>query len=87
MYNKFLKRPLGDLSEFNRVKRQPKLPTVLTEDEVMSLLQQLDSAYTLPAGLLYGSGLRLMECVRLRVKDIDLNLKQVCIWNGKGASC
>lgn len=84
LYNKFLELPLGDLSEFNRVKKQPKLPTVLTESEVMLLLRHLEPAYKLPVGLLYGSGLRLMECVRLRVNDIDLNLKQVRIWNGKG---
>lgn len=85
LYNKFFEQPLGNLSEFNRVKRQPRLPTVLTEGEVMNLLHNLDPVYKLPVGLLYGSGLRLMECVRLRVNDVDLDLKQVRVWNGKGA--
>jgi integron integrase len=85
LYNKFLEMPLGDMSEFSRVTKPPKLPTVLTESEVMSLLSQIDSAYKLPVGFLYGSGLRLMECIRLRVNDVDLGLKQVRIFNGKGA--
>jgi len=84
MYNKFLEKPLGDVSAFVRVKRQAKLPTVLTESEIMQLLQQVEAAYKLPIGLLYGSGLRRMELVRLRVKDIDLDLKQIQVWNGKG---
>lgn len=84
LYNKFLEQPLGDVSKFVRVKRQPKLPTVLTEGEVMRLLQHIDAPYKLPIGLLYGSGLRQMELVRLRVKDIDCDLKQIQVWNGKG---
>ncbi len=84
LYNKYLNLPIGDFSQFARVKRQPKLPTVLTQDEVMQLLSELDANYKLPIGLLYGSGLRLMELVRLRVKDIDVNLKQIQVWNGKG---
>ncbi|WP_353414947.1 integron integrase, partial [Arenicella sp. 4NH20-0111] len=84
LYNKYLDKPLGNLSEFRRVKRQPKLPTVLTEEEVKRLLLLTDPQYKLPVGLLYGSGLRLMELVRLRVKDLDLDLKQIQIWNGKG---
>lgn len=84
LYNKFLNQPLGDLSEFRRVTRQAKLPSVLTEDEVRVLLGNLDRAYTLPVSLLYGSGLRRMELVRLRVKDVDCDLKQIQVWNGKG---
>jgi len=57
---------------------------VLTEEEVKRLLLLTDPQYKLPVGLLYGSGLRLMELVRLRVKDLDLDLKQIQIWNGKG---
>ncbi len=84
LYNKFLNQPLGDVSAFTRVKRQAKLPTVLTQGEVKALLSHLDTQYKLPIGLLYGSGLRLMELVRLRVKDIDTDLKQIQVWNGKG---
>jgi integron integrase len=84
LYNKFLEQPLGDVSKFVRVKRQPKLPTVLTEAEVLRLLQHIQPTYKLPIGLLYGSGLRQMELVRLRVKDIDCDLKQIQVWNGKG---
>ena len=57
---------------------------MLTEEEVKRLLLLTDPQYKLPVGLLYGSGLRLMELVRLRVKDLDLDLKQIQIWNGKG---
>jgi len=85
LYNKFLEMPIGDFSDFKRVKSQPKLPTVLTENEVRQVLHNLDLGYKLPVGLLYGSGLRLMECVRLRVQDIDTDLMQIRVWNGKGA--
>lgn len=84
LYNKFLDQPLNDVSAFVRVKRQPKLPTVLTESEVIQLLQHVEAANKLPIGLLYGSGLRRMELVRLRVKDVDCELKQIQVWNGKG---
>jgi integron integrase len=84
LYSKFLQKPLGDISAFVRVKRQPKLPIVLVEEEVLGLLQHLAPNYKLPVGLLYGSALRLMELVRLRVNDVDLELKQIRIWNGKG---
>lgn len=84
LYNKFLEQPLGDVSQFMRVKRQAKLPVVLIQSEVIRLLQQIDATYKLPIGLLYGSGLRQMELVRLRVGDIDCDLKQIRVWNGKG---
>ncbi len=84
LYNKFLKQPLADLTDFKRVKRQAKLPTVLTESEVKALLTALNPKYKLMIGILYGSGLRLMELIRLRVHDIDLDLQQIRIWNAKG---
>lgn len=84
LYKVFLERPVDDLSQFKRSKRQSKLPSVLTEHEVMALLENIDSAYKLLAGLLYGSGLRRIELVRLRVKDVDFSLKQIQVWNGKG---
>ena len=84
LYNKFLNQPLGDFSAFTRVKKQAKLPTVLTAEEVKKLLFHLDKTHKLPISLMYGSGLRLKELVRLRIKDVDMDLKQIQVWNGKG---
>ena len=76
--------PLGDVSAFTRTKKQTKLPVVLTQNEVKDLLAHVPAAYKLPVGILYGSGLRRMELVRLRVQDIDFDMKQIRVWNGKG---
>jgi integron integrase len=84
LYNKFLDQPLGDMNEFKRTRRQANLPVVLTESEVKLLFQNISPNYRLIIGLLYGSGLRRIECARLRVNDIDLSLKHIRIWNGKG---
>ena len=65
--------------------RKPKaLPVVLTHDEVLQLINNLKGIYKLIAQLLYGSGLRLMECLRLRIKDIDFQLNQIVVRSGKG---
>jgi len=85
LYNTFLERPLGDMSTFRRSSRQRKLPVVLVVDEVKRLLDALTGMPLLMASLMYGSGLRRIELVRLRIKDIDSNQLQVRIWNGKGA--
>ena len=84
LYHKFLNMPLGDLGAFRKSSKQRKLPVVLTQDEVSRLLGQLKGVHLLMASLLYGSGLRRIELVRLRVKDIDLDHLQIQIWNGKG---
>ena len=84
LYNKFLEQPLGDVSAFKRSRKQAKLPVVLTQNEVKLLFDHIPLQYQLLFGLLYGSGLRRMEAVRLRTADIDTDLKQVRIWNGKG---
>jgi integron integrase len=67
-----------------RAKQPKRVPTVLTREEVRCLLSQLSGTYHLMAGLLYGAGLRLMECVRLRVKDIDFGYMQITVRDGKG---
>src|SRR5262245_59787 len=67
-----------------RVKRPAKLPVVLTKEEVRAVLRQLEGAKWLMASLLYGAGLRLMECLRLRVKDLDFGYSQVVVRDGKG---
>lgn len=84
LYNKFLNQPLGNMAEFTRARKQPKLPVVLTQEEVAHLFTALESHYTLPVALLYGSGLRRIECLRLRVGDIDMDYLQLRIWQGKG---
>jgi integron integrase len=84
LYNKFLEKPLGDVSAFRRVRKQVKLPTVLTRNEVNALLGRLQGVHLLIACLLYGSGLRRIEAARLRVKDIDFDHLQIRVWNGKG---
>ena len=84
LYNKFLNKPLGDVSQYRRVRKQAKIPTVLTRKEVASLMVQLQGTQRLVTSLLYGSGLRRIEVVRLRVKDIDFDHLQIQVWNSKG---
>ncbi|MDA8122030.1 MAG: integron integrase [Deltaproteobacteria bacterium] len=76
--------PFGDLGEFQRSKRSRKLPVVLSREEVRRLLDAVETAYRLPVALMYGGGLRLMEVLRLRVKDIDLDRRQIAVRDGKG---
>jgi len=85
LYNTFLQQPIGNIGTFRRSSRQQKLPSVLTVDEVRRLLDALTGMSLLMASLLYGSGLRRIELVRLRVRDVDVNQLQLRIWNGKGA--
>jgi integron integrase len=72
------------LDEVVRAKRPTRLPVVLTRDEVRAIIRQLRGTQRLMAILLYGSGLRLLECARLRVKDIDFARRQVTVRAGKG---
>jgi len=84
LYNKHLKQPLSQELQFNKSLVARKLPIVLTPSEVKQLLLAMPPNYSLPAKLLYGSGLRLMECVRLRVQDVDFNYGVLRIWHAKG---
>lgn len=84
LYKEVLKQEIGWLNQVERAKKTPKLPVVLTRDEVRRLLGQLRGTPKLMASLLYGSGLRLMECVRLRVKDIDFAYAQITVRDAKG---
>jgi integron integrase len=68
-----------------RAKKPTLVPTVLTTDEIYRLLSAMSGTHQLMAKLIYGSGMRLMECVRLRVKDIDFGLNQIVVRSGKGA--
>jgi len=81
---KFLSQEFEPLLHFKKPNRQRKLPLVLTVSEVKKLLGQLSGAHYLMAALLYGSGLRRIELVRLRVKDIDFDYRQLRVVFGKG---
>lgn len=83
LYKHIVKNELSLNLNFARSKRQPKLPVVMTPDEVKQLMIHLSKRYYLIVGLMYGSGLRVMEAVQLRVKDIDFDYKCIQIWNGK----
>jgi integron integrase len=84
LYKEIIQQPLTLKLNFVKSRRQPKLPVVLTTDEMRLLFQYVSAKHKLAISMLYGSGLRLMECVRLRVQDIDFDFKSVRIWNGKG---
>lgn len=83
-YRYLLKQPLGESIEAVRAKRPKHLPVVLTVQETRSLLQKMNGIPLLVAQLLYGSGLRLMEGLRLRVKDIDFGQQQIIVRDAKG---
>jgi integrase len=75
LYRNVIGQPLGDNINGVRAKKPRKLPVVLSMQEIRSLLQNVDGNYWLPACLLYGSGLRLMECMRLRVQVLEFEVK------------
>jgi integron integrase len=85
LYRELLGREIGELEAVVRAKRPPKLPVVFSVSETKRVLARLDGTTGLMARLLYGSGLRLMECLRLRVKDIDFEYRQITVRDGKGA--
>jgi integron integrase len=84
LYREVLKKEMGDFENLIRAKKPQKLPVVFTREEVRQVLLQLDGFHWLMGQLLYGAGLRVMECVRLRAKDIDFGYGQIVVRNGKG---
>ena len=84
LYKEVLQRQLGFVGDALRVKRAPKVPVVLSPHEVRAVLSHLQGQYRLMAQLLYGSGLRLLECLRLRVKDVDLHYLHITVRDPKG---
>ncbi len=85
VYKHVIERPLGEIHGAVRAARKPKLPVILTREEVAHVLARLQGQHWLIACLQYGSGLRLMESVRLRVKDLDFDHRAVFVRDGKGA--
>jgi len=84
LYKAVLERPLQEIGGVVRAKKPQKLPVVLTPQEVSEVLRHLQGTHWLVGCLLYGSGLRLLESVRLRVKDLDFDHRAIFVRNGKG---
>jgi integron integrase len=85
LYKEALHMPLPWLHELERAKRPQRVPTVLSREEVARLLAAMQGSKWLMASLLYGAGLRLRECLKLRVKDVDFGYRQILVRDGKGA--
>jgi integron integrase len=85
LYKEVLKEEIGWIEKVERAKRPVHQPVVLTREEVRKVLARMHGMPRLMASLLYGSGLRLMECVRLRVKDVDFAYARIIVRDGKGA--
>jgi integrase len=85
LYREALGSGLSWPDDFTCVKRPQRLLVALIPAEVWAVLERMDGVYGLMACLLYGTGMRLMECVRLRVKDVDFGRNEILIRDGKGA--
>lgn len=85
LYREVLQMEVPWLDKVVRAKRPQRLPVVLTRQEVRVVFEQMSGIYGLMAALLYGTGMRLMECVRLRVKDVDFERGEILVRDGKGA--
>lgn len=85
LYREVLEIQLPWLDELVRAKRPARLPVVLTQCEVAQVLAQMEGVHALQLRLLYGTGMRLMECLRLRVKDVEFERLEIVVRDGKGA--
>lgn len=85
LYDKVLERPFGDTNGAVRAKRPPRLPVVLAHGEAQKMIAGLEPPYDQMASLMYGAWLRVTECARLRVKDLDFSRRVIIVRDGKGA--
>ena len=85
LYRHVIGRDVGDLGEVIRARKLKRLPVVMTRDEVKAVLANVTGDKWLMASLMYGAGLRLMECLRLRVQEIDFARNELLVRDGKGA--
>lgn len=84
LYREVLNMELGAIGEIERPQRKAKVPLVLSKEEVRRVLAAVSPEYQLVCRLLYGAGMRLLECLRLRVKDVNLERNEIVIHDGKG---
>ncbi|MCG7874424.1 MAG: integron integrase [Candidatus Thiodiazotropha lotti] len=84
LYARVLERPLGNIGSFSYSKKPKRIPTVLSIKEINSLLMQTKGVNQLILQLMYGTGMRVMECVRLRLLDLDFDYRNIIVRAGKG---
>ena len=84
LYDQVLHLELGFMDNLVRARRTTRLPLVMSRDEVCRVIAAMSGTHQLLAKLLYGTGLRLLECLRLRVKDLDFDRNQIIVRNGTG---
>lgn len=84
LYKEILKKDLGDFGVFIRAKKPKRLPVVLTQHEIVTIFKYLSGVPLIIANLLYGAGLRHLECLRLRVLDVDFDYNQIWVRDAKG---
>lgn len=84
LYKNVLKKEVGWIEDIKRSTRVKHLPVVFSKRETLGIIEQLEGTIKLSVSLLYGGGLRLAECLRLRVKDIDFDYQQITVRDGKG---
>ncbi|HRJ71563.1 MAG TPA: integron integrase [Terrimicrobiaceae bacterium] len=84
VFRAVLKRPAGGSGGLKRPERRARIPTVLSREEIKSLLSEMRGTGRLMAELMYGAGIRVLECVRLRIKDIDFGNAYIVVRGGKG---
>jgi len=84
LYKRILRKEIGWIGNIQRARKPKKIPVVFTREEVKKVMLHLHGKCWLMGALMYGSGLRLMECLRLRVKDLDFACRQITVRSGKG---
>ena len=84
LYQQVLKQTIGSIDDVVHAKQPHRIPVVLTQDEVKAVLAHLSGTPWIMATLLYGAGLRVLECLRLRVKDVDFTYNHIVVRDGKG---
>ena len=84
LYAHVVRRPIAPVDGIAPARRSRHLPVVLSVREIRAIVARLDEPYALAARVMYGSGLRILECVRLRVKDVDLDRREIVVREGKG---
>ena len=84
VYEHVLKIPVGDLENLKRAKKPKRLPVVLSKEQALAIINELNGVNQLVLELIYGAGLRISEALGLRIQDVDFGYKQITVWNGKG---